>query len=101
MLSTALCLECWNVIALMDDGIELCLGFHAANNLVTALVVSADWTAFQTHSIFRDFLEPSLQTAIIPPMLMYLVLLYLFSKKYKWNNWREKLTAVVSVPNNE
>jgi len=81
------------VITLMDDGIELCLGFHAANNLVTALLVSADWTAFQTHSIFKDLLEPSLQTAVIPPIMMYPILLYVFSKKYKWVHWKEKLTA--------
>ncbi len=42
------------ITALMDEGIELALGFHAANNLFTALLVTADWTALQTHSVFKD-----------------------------------------------
>jgi membrane protease YdiL (CAAX protease family) len=35
------------IITLMDDGIELALGFHAVNNLVSALLVTSDWSAFQ------------------------------------------------------
>ena len=41
------------ILTLMDDGLELALGFHAANNLITALLVTADWTAFQTDSILQ------------------------------------------------
>ena len=39
----------------MDEGLELALGFHAANNLIAVLLLTADWTAFQTHSILRYF----------------------------------------------
>ena len=38
------------ILTLMDEGIELALGFHAANNLTTALLVTSSWTAFQTES---------------------------------------------------
>ena len=48
------------IITLMDDGLELALGFHAANNLFTALLVTADWTAFQTNSILRDVSDPDI-----------------------------------------
>ena len=37
----------------MDDGLELAIGFHAANNLIAALLVTADWTVFQTESILN------------------------------------------------
>ena len=43
----------------MDEGLELALGFHAANNLFTALLVTADWTAFQTHSVLKDMSDPT------------------------------------------
>jgi hypothetical protein len=43
----------------MDEGMELALGFHAANNLVGALLINSDWSAFQTNSIFKDISEPS------------------------------------------
>jgi hypothetical protein len=32
--------------------------FSCANNLVSALLVTSDWSAFQTHSIFKDISEP-------------------------------------------
>ena len=46
------------IITLMDEGLELALGFHAANNLTAALLVTADWTAFQTDSMYRDISDP-------------------------------------------
>ena len=39
---------------LMDDGLELALGFHAANNLFIALLLTSDWTALQTESVLKD-----------------------------------------------
>ena len=84
------------IVTLMDDGIELALGFHAANNLVGALLVTSDWTAFQTHSILRDASEPSAGfDVLLPVLVIYPILLYIFSKKYNWSNWREKLTGVL------
>lgn len=89
------------IITLMDDGMELALGFHAANNLVTALLVTSDWTAFQTNSIFRDVSEPSSGFQIfIPVFVIFPLLLLVFSKKYNWNNWREKLTGDIKTTTN-
>ena len=48
------------VLSIMDQGIELSLGFHAANNLITALLVTSTWTVFQTESILIDVSEQSL-----------------------------------------
>jgi len=88
------------IITLMDEGMELALGFHAANNLVTALLVTANWTAFQTNSILKDMSEPTAGVDIlIPVLVIFPILLFIFSKKYKWNNWKEKLTGRVSDPN--
>jgi membrane protease YdiL (CAAX protease family) len=84
------------IITLMDEGLELALGFHAANNLFGALLVTADWTAFQTHSIYRDISEPSLGWEIfVPVFIVFPLLLFLFSRKYGWTNWRERLTGKV------
>ena len=82
------------VITLMDEGLELALGFHAANNLVGALLLTADWTAFQTHSILKDVSEPSAGFEIVLPIfIIFPMLLFLFAKVYKWNNWKERLTG--------
>jgi hypothetical protein len=82
------------IITLMDEGMELALGFHAANNLVTALLVTSDWSALQTNSIFKDISDPSAGLEIIIPVfVIFPLLLLLFSKKYKWSDWKEKLTG--------
>ena len=82
------------IITLMDEGMELALGFHAANNLVGALLITSDWSAFQTHSIFKDISDPSAGLdVILPVVIIYPILLFIFSKKYNWTNWKEKLSG--------
>ncbi|MGB5500636.1 MAG: CPBP family intramembrane glutamic endopeptidase [Maribacter sp.] len=84
------------ILTLMDEGLELALGFHAANNLTAALLVTADWTAFQTNSIYKDISEPTLGWDIlIPVLVIYPILLWVFSKKYGWSNWKDRLTGKV------
>jgi membrane protease YdiL (CAAX protease family) len=84
------------ILTLMDEGLELALGFHAANNLTTALLVTADWTAFQTDSIYRDVSDPVLGwDVLVPVLVIYPILLLIFSKKYGWTNWKERLTGKV------
>lgn len=82
------------VITLMDEGLELALGFHAANNLVTALLVTASWTSIQTESLLIDNSEPSLiKELIITFLVVYPILIFLFSRKYGWKNWKQNLIA--------
>lgn len=82
------------IITLMDEGMELALGFHFANNFIAALLVTSDWTAFQTHSILKSTSDPSVFFDIILPIsIIFPILVVLFAKKYHWTNWREKLTG--------
>ncbi|MBS1534864.1 MAG: CPBP family intramembrane metalloprotease [Bacteroidetes bacterium] len=86
------------IMTLMDEGLELSLGFHAANNLIGALLVTSDWSALQTNSILKDISEPSAGIdVIIPVVVVYPILLWVFSKKYQWNNWKEKLTGNITT----
>jgi hypothetical protein len=90
------------IMTLMDDGLELALGFHAANNLITALLVTANWTAFQTNSILKDTSEPAAGLdVLVPVFIVFPILLFIFSKVYKWKNWKEKLTGKVVEPDHE
>ena len=72
-------------IVYYDSGLELSLGFHAANNLITALLITADWQAFQTDAIIVDSNPPGNG---IFSMLLALSMLFAFflllNKKYKW-----------------
>ncbi|MEO0038117.1 MAG: hypothetical protein RIQ59_1328 [Bacteroidota bacterium] len=86
------------VLTLMDEGLELSLGFHAANNLITALLVTSDWTALQTNSLYKDVSTPGgMWEIFIPVFVIYPILLFIFSKKYQWTNWKEKLTGKISL----
>lgn len=86
------------IITLMDKGLELALGFHAANNLIGALLVTSNWTAFQTNSIFLNIGDPStvsIAEFIWPVILVYPLLLLFFSKKYHWIDWKNRLFGIV------
>lgn len=89
------------ILTLMDEGLELSLGFHAANNLFTALLVTSDWTAFQTHSILKDISDPTgaeFTDIIVPVFVLFPILLFIFSRVYKWKNWKDKLFGNVIEP---
>lgn len=87
------------IMTLMDEGLELALGFHAGNNLVGALLVTADWTAFETNSVLKDVSEPSAGLDILLPVLIvYPIFLFLMARTYRWTNWKEKLFGKVTRP---
>jgi hypothetical protein len=50
----------------MDEGLELSLGFHAANNLIGALLVTSDWTVFKL-TILKD-VSPQAGIDVILPV---------------------------------
>lgn len=87
------------IMTLMDEGLELALGFHAGNNLITALLVTADWTAFQTDSVYIYTGEPSANfDVLIPVFIIYPVYIFILARVYKWKNWRQKLFGKVYLP---
>lgn len=87
------------IMTLMDDGMELALGYHAGNNLVAALLITADWTVFQTNSVFKDVSEPSVFFEVLLYVVVFLPIYYIIlSKKYKWTGFREKLFGKVQEP---
>ncbi len=87
------------IMTLMDEGMELALGFHAGNNLVAALLVTADWTVFQTHSVLKDISEPSAGIDVLAPVfVIYPIFLGIMAWRYKWHGWGEKLFGKVTAP---
>ncbi|MEN8123943.1 MAG: CPBP family intramembrane glutamic endopeptidase [Bacteroidota bacterium] len=92
----------FGITTLMDDGTELALGMHAANNIVAAILVTSDWMVFQTDALWIDISEPSVNVeTFIPVLIIYPIVLLIFSKKYSWKNWKEKLFAVIENPNTQ
>lgn len=79
------------IMTLMDDGLELALGFHAANNLFGALFITSETAVFQTDALFLFKGESSITELLIQVFIIFPILLFIFSKKYNWAHWKQKL----------
>ena len=91
----------YGITTLMDEGTEIALGLHAINNIVAAFFVTTDWTVFQTDALYIDTAEPSVGWEMFFPVLvLYPLMLFIFSKKYGWKNWKEKLAGKIVEPVN-
>jgi len=80
------------IMSQMDGGIELSMGYHAINNIFASVILTNKWQAFQTDALFIDNTPPAfgletwLTIILIQPLL-----LFLFSKVYRWKDWKKKL----------
>lgn len=84
------------IITLMDEGMELALGFHAANNLIGALLVTSKDSAFQTNAILEQVSTSNSLTEIyIQVFVIFPILLLIYSKKFGWNDWKRKLIGKI------
>lgn len=90
----------FGITTLMDNGTELALGMHAANNIAAALFVTTSWGALQTDALFLDTSEPTIGIDILLPVfVLYPIILLIFSKKYGWHSWRQRLLGRVEATN--
>ncbi|AUC86534.1 CPBP family intramembrane metalloprotease domain-containing protein [Polaribacter sp. ALD11] len=91
----------YGIVTLMDEGTEIAMGLHAINNITAAFFITTDWTVFQTDALYIDTSEPSVTWEMfLPVFILYPLMLFLFSKKYGWSNWKEKLTGKIIEPVN-
>jgi len=75
----------FGILTIMDDGIELSLGFHTANNIFGAVIVTTNWQVFQTDALFIDKSLPAIGLDMYLTLFaIFPLLLIILSKKYKW-----------------
>lgn len=90
------------IMTLMDESLELALGFHLGNNLMAALLITSDFSALQTDAIFKysGQVNPSdiLNEMILSIIIVYPIFLFILAKMYKWTNWNERLFGKVKPP---
>ena len=74
----------FGLVAVLDDGIELAMGMHAANNLFLSLFVTHSASAFQTDAVFEQLrVIPVKDTISI--IVIGIIAFAFFTWKYKWN----------------
>jgi hypothetical protein len=89
----------FGIVTLLDDGAEIAIGMHAINNIIAALFITANWTVFQTDALYIDTSEPTINFEMfLPVFILYPLAIFIFSKKYKWKNWNEKLFGQITDP---
>ena len=71
------------LITIMDDGLELAIGFHWATNFVGFCFVSNDWGVIQTQTILKNTADPSLFMDMVLPTILLPVMYLIFSKMKK------------------
>lgn len=79
------------IMTLMDDGLELALGFHAANNLAGALIVTSESAVFQTDAVLLYKGTSTIWELLLQVFVIFPILLWIFSKQYSWTDWKQKL----------
>ena len=75
------------MLTLLDEGAELAMGIHCANNLVSSLLVCSKNSVLQTDAIFYTSSEnPSGE--FLAWIIMATICFFILFKKYKLSNWK-------------
>jgi len=87
------------IMTLMDESLELALGFHLGNNLMAALLITSDFSAIHTDAVFKysgvEKPVDMLNEMIVSIAIVYPIILFIFAKKYNWTQWPAKLTGKI------
>ena len=82
------------VLTLFDNGLELSIGYHAANNVFMALIVSNDWQVFQTNALYLNTASPAVSwLELLISLCIFPILFLLYKKIFKWTSLKETWNA--------
>lgn len=76
------------IMTIMDDGLELAIGVHAATNIYGALFVSYEGSVLQTDSIWR-MTEVNAWVMALIFIISGLIFLLLSKKMFDWDSWNK------------
>jgi len=74
----------FGLVAVMDDGIELAIGMHAANNIFMSLFVTSKSSVLQTDAVFEQLNLNPMKDALSLIVVSIIAVVY-FAYKYKWD----------------
>lgn len=74
------------MLTLLDEGTELAMGIHCANNLVSSLLICSKNSVLQTDAIFYTTIENP-GGEFLTWGIMASVCFFIFYKKYNLSNW--------------
>jgi uncharacterized protein len=76
----------FGIVTIIDDGVELALGAHAANNIFLCVMVTAESSALQTPALFKQesFYPWTEFTGLVVSGIVFILVLYAI---FKWKNF--------------
>ena len=83
------------ICTLMDEGTEIALGLHAANNIYGVTIVSFSGAALESPTIFKVE-ELNAELMLIAAVVASVLFLIIVARKYQWNNWGKLWKSVNS-----
>ncbi|WP_040371988.1 CPBP family intramembrane glutamic endopeptidase [Butyricimonas synergistica] len=82
-------------VAIMDDGLELALGLHLSNNVISSIIVTHDSSALQTHALFLDTDPQASHVDTLVMLVCGIIFIWVCNRKYnflsKINLWGKVL----------
>lgn len=78
------------LITVVDDGLELAIGYHFANNFFAAIFVTSDWQVFRTDALFISHENPGNGwMSLLFLCLLLPSIFWLFKRVFHWPSWKE------------
>ena len=74
----------FGLITVLDDGIEVSMGLHAANNIFASLMITNKASVLQTQAVFsQQNIDPNKETLAL--LVMSIVFIAILKYHYKWD----------------
>ena len=74
------------ILTLLDEGTELALGIHCANNLISSLLITSKNSVLHTDAIFNVIEKPLFEFGSW--LIMASICFFILHKKYTLSNWK-------------
>lgn len=71
-------------VAIKDDGTELALGLHMANNILAAITFTSDASTLQTHALFKDLNPSASYMDTVTILISGIIFIWLCNRKYQF-----------------
>ena len=69
-------------VAVKDDGMELSLGLHMANNIIAAITITSDSSTLQTHALFKDLHPTASHFDTLTMLVAGVIFIWICNRKY-------------------
>lgn len=73
------------IVSILDDGIELAMGAHAANNIFISVFVTTESSALQTDALLLSLNDEVKWNDLLGVWLIGIIFIGVFAFKYKWS----------------